>query len=332
MFLRVYNIDFANMGTEEIYTLDIVKLPIMGIITNFDYTPPVYNLLAHFSYILFNGYDVAIRYPAVVAGILLIPAMYYLGKEYHSELVGLYCAGITTILVPMIYYSQYARAYSLSLLCFTIALILYLRLKDGDNHLDIRVAFWIMVVVNLYVHLFTLIPLSLLCLDLLMSRKHWLCGIGAVICSFPIATVLMGVLSTRSGGGFNYGASPLQMVVLTFPEFFNTIFLNILVLSGVGAWLYKSKVRWNLIVITVVTLVVGIVGSAITPTFPRYLMSAAIVILLFACVGIVELTEILNKKVGKNLDYIIMIGIFLVFIWMEWPNLVSHFFIQQYVC
>jgi hypothetical protein len=54
--------------------------------------------------------------------------------------------------------------------------------------------------------------------------------------------------------------------------------------------------------------------------------------LLFACVGIVELTEILNKKVGKNLDYIIMIGIFLVFIWMEWPNLVSHFFIQQYVC
>jgi len=91
------------MGTEEEYTLNIVKLPIMGIITNFDYTPPVYNLLAHFSYLLFNGYDVAIRYPAVLCGILLIPAMYYLGKEYHSELVGLYCAGITAILVPMIY-------------------------------------------------------------------------------------------------------------------------------------------------------------------------------------------------------------------------------------
>jgi mannose/fructose/N-acetylgalactosamine-specific phosphotransferase system component IID len=99
--------------------------------------------------------------------------------------------------------------------------------------------------------------------------------------------MLVNVLSTRNGGGFNYGASPLQMAFLTFPEFFNTIFLNILVLSGVGAWLYKSKIRWNLIVITVVTLVVGIVGSAITPTFPRYLMSAAIVILLFACVGIV---------------------------------------------
>ena len=330
MFLRVYNIDFANMGTEEIYTLDIVKLPIMGIITNFDYTPPVYNLLAHFSYVLFGGYDVAIRYPAVVAGILLIPAMYYLGKEYHSELVGLYCAGITTILVPMIYYSQYARAYSLSLLCFTIALILYLRLKDGDNHLDIRVAFWIMVVVNLYVHLFTLIPLSLMCLDLLIDRKNWLCGIVAFVSSLPLVSMLAGVLSKRNGGGFNYGASPLQMVVLTFPEFFNTIFLNILVLSGVGAWLYKSKVRWNLIVITAVTLIVGIVGSAITPTFPRYLMSAAIVILLFACVGITELTQMLNRKVGVDLTYFIMMGIFIVFVWQEWPNLVSHYTIMQY--
>ena len=330
--LRIYNIGFQNMGTEEIYTLNIVKMPIFNIITNFDYTPPVYNLLAHFSYVLFGGYDVAIRYTAVIAGILLIPAAFYLGKEYHSEISGLYCAGLTAIILPFIYYSQYARAYSLSLLCFAIVLILYLKMKDGDNHLDIRLAFWIMVVVNLYVHLFTLIPLSLMCLDLLFDRKNWLCGIGAAICSFPLVGMLVNVLSTRNGGGFNYGASPLQMVVLTFPEFFNTIFLNILVLSGVGAWLYKSKVRWNLIVITAVTLIVGIVGSAITPVFPRYLMSAAIVILLFACVGITELTQMLNRKVGVDLTYFIMMGIFIVFVWQEWPNLVSHFFIQQYVC
>ena len=78
------------MGTEELYTLDVVKLSLMGIITNFDYTPPVYNLLAHFSYVLFNGYDVAIRFPSVIAGILLIPAAFYLGEEYYNEMAGLY--------------------------------------------------------------------------------------------------------------------------------------------------------------------------------------------------------------------------------------------------
>ena len=91
--LRIYNIGFQNMGTEEIYTLNIVKMPIFNIITNFDYTPPVYNLLAHFSYVLFGGYDVAIRYTAVIAGILLIPAAFYLGKEYHSEIIGIILCG-----------------------------------------------------------------------------------------------------------------------------------------------------------------------------------------------------------------------------------------------
>lgn len=319
------------MGTEEEYTLNIVKLPIMGIITNFDYTPPVYNLLAHFSYLLFNGYDVAIRYPAVLCGILLIPAMYYLGLQYKDEIVGLYCSGITAILVPMIYYSQYARAYSLSLLCFVIVLILYIRLKDNDDP-KIRVLFWIMVVVNLYVHTFTLIPLSIMCLALLFDRKHWLCGIGASVACLPIISVLVSVLSTRNGSGFNYGASPLQMAFLTFPEFFNTPFLNILALAVAGACLYKKNVNKIFIVITVVTLIVGVLGAAITPMFPRYLMSAAIVILLFACTGIAELTALINRKIGIDLTYVVMIGIFAVFIWMMWPNLESHYFVMQYEC
>jgi len=274
---------------------------------------------------------VAIRYPSVVSGILLTPVMFYLGKQYKDELTGLYCAGISAILLPMIYYSQYARAYSLSLLCFTIALILYLRLKDGDNHLDIRVAFWVMVVVNLYVHLFSLIPLSLMCLDLLQDTKNWLCGIVATMASLSLVSMLASVLSTRTHNAYNYGASMLQMIVLTPMEFFNSLFLNIIILAGVGAWLYKSKVRWNLIVITIVTLIVGVIGASFTPFFPRYYMIISLIIILIASVGIVELTEILNKKVGFDLKYVILIGIFAVFLWMEWPNLVSHYTVMQYV-
>jgi hypothetical protein len=258
--------------------------------------------------------------------------MFYLGKQYKDELTGLYCAGITTILVPTIYYSQFGRAYAMSLLCFAVALILYLRIKDDDNHTDTRVLFWIMVVVNLYVHLFALTPLSLMCLDLLsFNKKNWLCGIGATICSLPLVGMLVSVLSTRTHAAFNYGASMIQMVVLTPMEFFNTLFLNIILLAGVGAWLYKSKVKWNLIIITVITLIVGVVASAYTPFFPRYYMTVSLIIILMASVGIVSLTEILNKKVGKNLDYVILVMIFIVFIWMEWPNLVSHYFVQQYV-
>ncbi len=320
------------MWTEEEYVLSVIKLPIMGIITNFDYTPPIYNLLAYFSYTLFNGYEVAIRFPALISGIVLIPLMYYLGKEYHSELAGVYCACLSAISLPLVYYAQYGRSYSLSLMCFVIALILYLRLKNGDNHLDIRVAFWIMVIINLYTHLFTIIPLFFLCTDLLFNnKKNWLCGIGAIICSLPLVCILVSVLSTRTHEAFNYGASPLQMAFLTFPEFFNTPFLNVVALACAGAWLYPHKNRTMLLIITIITLIIGVVGAVVTPMFPRYLMSAAIVILLFCAVGLSELTTILNRKVGVDLTYVVMIGVFAIFTWMLIPNFMSHYFVQQYV-
>ena len=333
--LRVYNIGFQNFWTEEAYSLNMSSLPIIDLVFKSfasDFNPPLYYIFAHLSLLLTNGYDVAIRYPSVIAGVLLIPAMFYLGEQYKDELTGLYCAGLTTIILPFIYYSQFGRAYSISLLCFTIALILYLKLKDGDNHLDIRIAFWIMVVINLYVHLFALIPLSLMCLDLLTDKKNWLCGIGAIICSLPLVGMLVSVLSTRTHVVYSYGASMLQMVVLTPMEFFNSLFLNIIVLAGAGMWLYKNKLRWNLIVITAVTLIVGVVASAYTPFFPRYYMTVALIVILMASVGMVSLTELLNKKVGFDLKYVIMLGIFAVFVWQEWPNLVSHYTIMQYVC
>jgi 4-amino-4-deoxy-L-arabinose transferase-like glycosyltransferase len=320
------------MWTEEEYVLSIVKLPIMGVITNFDYTPPVYNILAYISYTICGGYDVAIRFPALIAGIMLIPLMYYLGKEYYSELAGIYCAGLSAILLPLIYYSQFGRAYSLSLLFFVVALILYLKMKNGDNHLDIRVVFWVMIVLNLYTHLFTIIPLGLMCIDLLLfDKKNWWSAIITGIASLPLVSVLVSVLSTRTHDMFNYGASPLQMAFLTLPEFFNTIFLNVVALACVGIWLYSNKISKRLVVITIVTLIVGVVGATITPMFPRYLMSAAVVILLFCSVGITELTTILNRKTGMDLTYVVMTGIFVVFIWMMLPNLESHYFVQQYV-
>jgi len=159
-----------------------------------------------------------------------------------------------------------------------------------------------------------------------------LCGIGASIACLPLLGMLVNVLSARTHQAFNYGASWIQMIVLTPMEFFNTLFLNIFVLAGVGVWLDKNPIKKNLIVITAITLIVGIVGSCYTPFFPRYYMTVALIILLMSVVGIVELTTMLNKKSGVDLTYVVMIGIFIVFIWMMWPNLESHYFVMQYEC
>ena len=38
------------------------------------------------------------------------------------------------------------------------------------------------------------------------------------------------------------------------------------------------------------------------------------------------------KKVGKILDYVILVMIFVVFVWMEFPNLESHYNVMRYEC
>lgn len=258
--------------------------------------------------------------------------MYWVGVTYKDEITGIYCAGLTTIILPFIYYAQFGRAYAMSLLFFALALVYYIRLKNGDDHTSTRIAFWALAVLNVWIHLFAAIPIGLMCLDLLLDKKNWLCGIGAMICSLPLVGMLVNVLNTRTHDTFNYGASAIQMIVLTPMEFFNSLFLNIIALAGVGIWLDKNPVKKNLIIITIITLIVGIVGATFTPFFPRYYMTVALIILLLGAVGIVKLTEILNKKVRVDLTYVVMIGIFLVFIWMGWDNLVSHYTVMQYGC
>ena len=307
----------------------MAKSSVITILTTFDYTPPIYNLLAHFSYLLFGCYDIAIRYPSVVAGILLIPAAYWLGSTYYNELTGLYLSFFTLVILPFEYYSQYGRAYILSVLFFTLLLIYYIKVKRYGSKRD-EFIFWGLVALNVWIHLFTIIPIAVLCLDILLYRKNWYAAIvSVVLCSLPVS-ILLKVLSDRNGAGFAYGASPLQLIVLIPLEFFNTVFLNVIVLFVVGIWLCKDKLRIPLAICTIITLVAGVVASIYTPIFPRYLMSVSLIFLLFAAVGCVKLTEIVNKKVGKNLDYVIFIVIIIIFTWMAIPNFESHFFIQQY--
>jgi len=220
----------------------------------------------------------------------------------------------------------------MSLLFFALALLFYIRLKDGDNHTSTRILFWALAILNVWIHLFAAIPIGLMCIDLLLDKRNWLCGIVAGMCSLPLVGMLVNVLNTRTHNMYNYGASMLQMVVLTPMEFFNSLFLNIIALAGVGAWFDRNPIKNNLIIITIITLIVGVIGSCYTPFFPRYYMTTALIIILMGAVGIVELTEMLNKKVGKNLDYIILVMIFMIFVLMEWDNLVSHYTIMQYGC
>ena len=327
-FLRFYRIDFSCLWTEEIFTLDLIKQPLWQILSTFDFTPFPYYVLAHISYLIF-GSDVSIRYPSAVAGILFTLAMYKLGEVYHDEMVGLYMAMLSVVILPFTYYAQYGRSYEISILAFVILLIFYIKSCRRDDWSDFF--FWIIALVNLYIHLFSIIPVSILCLDRFIERRNGFIGMFFItIGSIPLFNTIYQVIAQRTISiGVNYGASMLQMVILIPLEFFNTLFLNVIVLATIGIKTDKDPIKWKLLAAAIITLIVGVILSNYTPVFPRYLMGAAIIILLFTATACVDLNKLIKFK---NIEFIIFIMITLIFAWMALPNFESHFWVQQYVC
>ena len=81
---------------------------------------------AHFS-------DTILRLTSVIPGVLAIPVMYLIGKEY-SKKAGYFAATITSVLSFLVYYSQEVRFYSLLFLFSALALLFTIRyLKDGSK-------------------------------------------------------------------------------------------------------------------------------------------------------------------------------------------------------
>ncbi len=123
--LRIIYIN-QSVGNDEAYTyLAYSSKPVLSILT--DYSHPnnhiFHSILAHFSALLFGQVTWAIRLPAMIAGILMIPACYLAGRKLYNAPAGLMAASFLAASPTFLTYSAQARGYSL-LAFFTLVMIL----------------------------------------------------------------------------------------------------------------------------------------------------------------------------------------------------------------
>ena len=83
-----------------------------------------------------NFSDTILRFTSVLPGILSIPVMYLIGKEY-SKKAGYYAAIITSILSFLVYYSQEIRFYSLLFLFSSLSLLFTIKYLKQSNWLNL---------------------------------------------------------------------------------------------------------------------------------------------------------------------------------------------------
>lgn len=186
-----------------------------------DNHPPLHYLLLWGSLRLFGDGELAVRAPSIVAGALLIPALYAAGRELFERRAALVAAGLGAIAPLVVWYSQEARMYVLVMLLATLAVWAQMRiLNDG------RARFWFaygaLTVGLVYTNYFALIPIAIqqLGFGLAVWRRahrgepvrallagYWITWLAIVAAVAPLAPFAFDQFSHNEATGFSNAPS-----------------------------------------------------------------------------------------------------------------------------
>jgi hypothetical protein len=263
--------------------------------------------------------------------------MYILGRDFKDEITGLFCAGMVTVSYTLFYYSQFARAYELSILLFVIALIFFVRLRLGNTRHEYYVLFGLFTGLSLWVHFYVIIPLFLLWVILFwkthgISRYHWLThgAIVATVISLPLVPMLYTFVQGRiysSPSLLPYGVDAWNLLMLIPIEFFESTFLIFALLILMGLYVERANTAVvELSLIGVFTIFIGLALSFVTMMYARYLLYILPILFLIASCF---LSEVLKNKSDKVVLSSVLIFTTLLFI-MQYHAFVVSYTIQQY--
>ena len=114
-----------GLWLDEATTWYQAKLPTLGAmlddIRTSDVHPPLHHILTWLSVRVAGDGEYALRIPSLAAGVLLVPALYGLGRELWDRRTGLIAAALATCAPILVWYSQEARMYALLLLFGVLA-------------------------------------------------------------------------------------------------------------------------------------------------------------------------------------------------------------------
>ncbi len=156
--IRLANL-FIPMEFDEAYTYNaFASHSILHTISNY-HVPNNHVLLTVFINILvhsFGNHLWLIRLPSLIAGILMIPAGYFLAKKIYGEETGILSAVFIGLFPELVKYSVLARGYILISLFTLLILILGCQVKENKNRFA-----WLLLIIFSALGFFT-VPIMLL--------------------------------------------------------------------------------------------------------------------------------------------------------------------------
>ena len=134
--LRVVGLNSGLWWDEISFLVNTVRRPLAEIVTVFpgDTQHPLYSILARLSIVAFGEHAWSLRLPAVVFGVLSIPAIYLLGAAVSTIAEALIAAALLTVSYHHVWFSQDARGYTmLAFWALTSTLLLLRGIRSGSR-------------------------------------------------------------------------------------------------------------------------------------------------------------------------------------------------------
>ena len=112
-----------SIWLDEAISIAQAQLPFQEMMARLtqDVHPPLHHAVLWLTVSLLGTGELAVRIPSIIAGTLLIPALYGAGRDLYDRRVGLVAATFGTVAPIAIWYSQEARMYSMFMLFALIA-------------------------------------------------------------------------------------------------------------------------------------------------------------------------------------------------------------------
>jgi uncharacterized membrane protein len=124
---------------DEAISIHQAHLSLHGLFRNLYYSdrqPPLYHLMLWATIRAFGDSESAVRLPSLIAGTLVIPVLYELGRELYDRRTGLMAAAFAAVSPLLIWYSQEVRMYELVSLFGLLALLTQLRVIRNPTMLN----------------------------------------------------------------------------------------------------------------------------------------------------------------------------------------------------
>jgi len=289
--LRFYHLGYNSLWLDEATTYNIAlkSIPeIWQVTAAGEFNPPLFYWSEHIM-LIFGNSETVLRFLPALLGVLTIPLFYLIGKEFVDRNAGIIAAAICTFSPFLLYYSQEARAYSMTLFFVASAMVFFLKAMK-TNKVVHWLLFSLLSALALWSHFYAMVVIGALVLyavgikipeyrkDLSVLTPLVAAGAAFVVLCLPLIFVSLQLFTSRTSGGPSFGIQGADVIIETYRQLsgFSVIvmylFLIFFIVGILQAFLMDRNKGIFLVTLTILPFAISWVLSYQIPMVPRYLI------------------------------------------------------------